>query len=300
VKSSTATGTTATADAYRGRFAPSPTGLLHQGSLLAALGSWLHARAHGGKWLVRMEDLDRPRVVAGAAEAILRTLDSLGLTSDEPVLQQSARADAYAEALALLRAKGVAYRCTCSRTEAPGAYSGYCRRHPPAAGPCAWRLELPADSTLMFDDLFQGTRRYSAAELGDPVIFRRDGLAAYQLAVVVDDAFQRISHVIRGADLLESTAWQMAVYEGLGLPVPRFGHLPLVLEPDGSKLSKSRGATAVAGLTPGEALERTLGLLGYAPPKGLGREPITRILDWALSGWPPPGLAGRAAIAAAT
>jgi glutamyl-Q tRNA(Asp) synthetase len=300
VKSSTAIGTTATAEPYRGRFAPSPTGLLHQGSLLAALGSWLHARTRGGKWLVRMEDLDRPRTVAGAAQTILRTLDSLGLTSDEPVLWQSAREDAYSQALATLRETGAVYRCTCSRSEQPGVYSGRCRQHPPPPGPSAWRLTLPVDASLGFDDLFQGPVQFGADALGDPLVFRRDGQAAYQLAVVVDDAFQGITHVIRGADLLESTAWQIAVYRALGLPQPRFGHLPLVLEPDGSKLSKSRGAQAVASWAPGEALERTLRLLGYETPVGLGMEPVPRILDWALSGWQPAGLAGRAEIAAAT
>jgi glutamyl-Q tRNA(Asp) synthetase len=274
--------------------------LLHQGSLLAALGSWLHARAHGGKWLVRMEDLDRPRTVAGAAETILRTLDSLGLTSDEPVLWQSSRDDAYAQALTVLRETGSVYRCTCSRSEQHGVYSGHCRRHPPADGPSAWRLKLPAGELLTFDDLFQGRKQFTADALGDPVVFRRDGLAAYQLAVVVDDAFQRITHVIRGADLLESSAWQIAVYRALGLPQPQFGHLPLVVETDGSKLSKSRGALAVAGWSAGEALERTLRLLGYATPAGLAMQPVQAILDWALSGWQPAGLAGRVQIAAAT
>jgi glutamyl-Q tRNA(Asp) synthetase len=300
VKSSTAIGTTATAEAYRGRFAPSPTGFLHQGSLLAALGSWLDARTHAGKWLVRMEDLDTPRAVAGAADAILRTLDSLGLTSDEPVLRQSSRNEAYALALETLRTGDMAYRCTCSRAETSGPYAGRCRRHPPAEGPAAWRLKLQSSARIDFDDLFQGPLAFGTDAIGDPVIFRRDGIAAYQLAVVVDDAFQGITHVVRGADLLESTAWQLALFRALGLTPPRFGHLPLVVESDGSKLSKSRGAQAVSGWTPGEALERTLFLLGYAPPAGLGSEPVARILDWALSGWPPSGLAGRRAIALAT
>jgi glutamyl-Q tRNA(Asp) synthetase len=268
--------------------------------VLAALGSWLDARAHRGKWLVRMEDLDRPRTVAGAADAILRTLDALGLTSDEPVLWQSSRDAAYAAALDRLRDSGAIYRCTCSRAEVSGIYPGHCRLHPAAAGPAAWRLKLPADARISFDDLFQGPQSFATGKLGDPVLYRRDGIAAYQLAVVVDDAFQRISHVIRGADLLESTAWQIAVHDALGLAPPRFGHLPLVIEPDGSKLSKSRGARAVAGWAPGQALERTLGMLGYDPPCGLRDEPVDRILDWAIARWPPTGLAGRTAIAAAT
>lgn len=300
MKSSTATGTTATARAYRGRFAPSPTGLLHQGSLLAALGSWLDARAHGGTWLIRMEDLDGPRNVAGAADSILRTLGDMGLVSDEPVLCQSTRNDAYAAALSMLSERGQAYRCTCSRSGQPGPYSGHCLQHPPAPGPAAWRLRLPRDRRITFDDLFQAGLSYDSAALGDPVIYRRDGIAAYQLAVVVDDDFQRITHVIRGADLLESTAWQIVLYEGLGLTIPRFGHLPLVMEPDGSKLSKSRGAQAVAQWAPGEALTNTLRLMGLSPPRDLYREPVTRILDWALPLWPPGGLSDRAQIAATT
>jgi glutamyl-Q tRNA(Asp) synthetase len=268
--------------------------------VLAALGSWLDARANRGKWLVRMEDLDRPRTVAGAAESILRTLDSLGLVSDEPVLWQSTRGEAYSAALAQLKEAGALYRCTCSRTEMPGVYRGHCRRHPAADGPAAWRLMLPADARISFDDIFQGPQSFSTEGLGDPVLCRRDGIAAYQLAVVVDDAYQGISHVIRGADLLDSTAWQIAVYKALDLPQPRFGHLPLVREADGSKLSKSRGARAVAGWPPGEALERTLGMLGFESPVGLRHEPVDRILDWAVARWPPARLAGLTAIAAAT
>jgi glutamyl-Q tRNA(Asp) synthetase len=274
--------------------------LLHQGSLLAALGSWLDARARGGQWLVRMEDLDPPRTVAGAAESILRTLDSLGLASDEPVLWQSSRDEAYARALLWLRDAGMVYRCTCSRSEMHGACSGRCRHVPPADGPAAWRLRLASAEHTQFDDLFLGPQACRAAALGDPVVFRRDGIPAYQLAVVVDDAFQGITHVIRGADLLDSTAWQIALYKSLSLSPPRFGHLPLVVEPDGSKLSKSRGSEAVARWAPGEALERTLRLLGYDPPAGLRSEPVQRILDWALSGWPPARLPGRREIAAAT
>jgi glutamyl-Q tRNA(Asp) synthetase len=283
--------------AYRGRFAPSPTGLLHHGSLLAALASWLDARAHGGAWLVRMEDLDAPRNVPGADEQILRTLDALGLTADEPVLYQTTRLDAYDVALQELRARNLAFRCTCSRSDTPGVYSGHCRRHPPPPGPAAWRFAMPAHSAVEFNDELQGPQRFAVSTLGDPVIFRRDGVPAYQLAVVVDDAYQQITHVVRGSDLLESTAWQVAIGQGLGARPLHYMHLPLVVEPDGGKLAKSRRSRAVAEWPPAEALATTLGLLGYAPPPELAAEPIPRILDWALAGWPPKGLAGLSRLA---
>jgi len=283
--------------AYRGRFAPSPTGLLHHGSLLAALASWLDARAHGGAWLVRMEDLDAPRNVPGADELILRTLDALGLTADEPVLYQSTRLAAYDAALQELRARNLAYRCTCSRSDAPGVYSGHCRRHPPPPGPAAWRFAMPSDGEVQFEDELQGRQRFAVSTLGDPVIFRRDGVPAYQLAVVVDDAFQQITHVVRGSDLLQSTAWQLAIGQGLGASPLHYMHLPLVVEPGGDKLAKSRRSRAVAEWPAAEALVTTLTLLGYAPSPDLAAEPIPRILDWALSGWPPKGLAGLARLA---
>jgi glutamyl-Q tRNA(Asp) synthetase len=310
VKSSTATGTTATAEtaaqdasapaqpapAYRGRFAPSPTGLLHHGSLLAALASWLDARAHGGAWLVRMEDLDAARNIPGADEQILRTLDSLGLIADGPVIYQSTRLAAYQAALRELHARNLAYRCTCSRSDEPGVYSGHCRRHPPPPGPAAWRFAMPAGAVQFVDEL-QGGQRFAVDALGDPVILRRDGVPAYQLAVVVDDAFQGITHVVRGSDLLESTAWQLAIGQGLGTSPLRYLHLPLVVEPDGSKLAKSRRSRAVAEWAPGAALVSTLELLGYTPPPGLAAEAVPRILDWALAGWPPEGLAGLSSVA---
>jgi len=300
VKNSTATGTTATAERsrrYRGRFAPSPTGLLHQGSLVAALASWLDARSHGGQWLLRIEDLDGPRNVPGAEDAILRTLDDLGLTADGPVLRQSQRHQFYREALDTLRSAGVAYRCTCSRSEAPGVYAGRCRLHPAPPGPAAWRFAMERDDCIEFEDAIQGHCRFAAGQMGDPVIFRRDEVAAYQLAVVVDDAAQEITHVVRGADLLDSTPWQMRIGAALGVPALSYAHVPLVTEPDGSKLAKSRGAAAVADLPPAGALTLALQLLGYEPPDGLGNETPPHILDWALAGWPPRALGGRKTIA---
>jgi glutamyl-Q tRNA(Asp) synthetase len=239
-----------------------------------------------------MEDLDAARNIRGADEQILRTLDSLGLTADAPVLYQSTRLAAYEAALQSLRRSALAYRCTCSRSDEPGVYSGHCRRHPPAPGPAAWRFAMPDVPALQFEDELQGTQHYALTALGDPVIWRRDGTPAYQLAVVADDAFQGITHVVRGSDLLESTVWQLAIAQGLDLPPLHYMHLPLVVEPDGSKLAKSRRARAVADWPAGEALRTTLRLLGYTPPLELAAESVPRILDWALAGWPPAGLAG--------
>jgi len=308
-RSSTATGTIATAESaatgvaagrYRGRFAPSPTGRLHHGSLVAALASWLDARRHRGAWLLRIEDLDVARNVAGSEDAILRTLDSLGLTADEPLVRQSTRADLYHAALERLHRDGLAYRCTCSRSEEPGIYSGRCRRHPAPPGPAAWRFAMTAGERIAFQDGFQGRCQFDADLLGDPVIFRRDGIAAYQLAVVVDDADQGITHVVRGADLLDSTPWQLRIGAALGAQAPAFIHVPLVTGPGGEKLAKSRSAPAVADLPPGQALAVALRLLDYSVPEEVAHSPPARILDWALQDWPPASLQGRASVALPT
>jgi glutamyl-Q tRNA(Asp) synthetase len=295
VKNSTATGTTATASStapYRGRFAPSPTGLLHAGSLAAALASWLDARAHGGTWLIRMEDLDAPRVVPGAADAIVSTLAAFGLTSDEPVMYQSTRQTAYAEALRALHATGLAYRCNCSRSDSPGIYNGHCRDLALDTPDAAWRLRLDPAGCIRFDDALQGECSATGAQLGDPVIFRRDQFAAYQLAVVVDDAAQGITHVVRGADLLDSTGWQIAIARALGLPVPRYSHLPLVTEPDGSKLAKSRRSLPLDPLNAPVQLVNTLSLLQQQPSEGLTTDSVSDILTWAVKNWQPGRLAG--------
>ena len=296
---STATGTTATADAgpgaagapYRGRFAPSPTGALHTGSLVAALASWLDARAHGGSWIIRMEDLDTPRVLPGAADAILATLAAFGLESDEPVLYQSARHAAYAQALEALQSHHRAYRCNCSRNEIAGVYQGHCRELALRNPDSAWRLRLN-DGLIHFEDALQGDCSRTAAELGDPVIVRRDGLAAYQLAVVVDDAAQRITHVVRGADLLESTCWQLAIWQALGLAPPRFAHIPVVTEPDGSKLAKSRRSVAINPARAAAGLIDALTILQQQPCEELTTAPVRDILDWAVKNWRPARLAG--------
>jgi glutamyl-Q tRNA(Asp) synthetase len=294
VKNNTATGTTATASTfapYRGRFAPSPTGLLHLGSLVAALASWLDARAHGGTWIIRMEDLDTPRVVPGAADAILSTLAAFGLVSDEPVMFQSTRHAAYAQALRQLEAARLAYRCSCSRSESPGVYDGHCRDLGLQAPGTAWRFRLDP-GLIDFHDSLQGTCSAAGAALGDPVIFRRDQIAAYQLAVVVDDAAQGVTHVVRGADLLDSTCWQIAIGRALRLPQPRYLHLPLVTEPDGSKLAKSRRSLPLDPRNAPALLLEALALLKQKPLEGLTTDSVSDILGWAAKNWQPGRLAG--------
>jgi glutamyl-Q tRNA(Asp) synthetase len=261
---------------------------------VAALASWVDARANGGTWLIRIEDLDTPRCVPGAADAILETLAGLGLVADEPVLYQSTRHHAYMAAMQELEASGCSYRCTCSRSDAPGVYSGHCRDLGLNASAAARRLRL-APGSICFNDAIQGRCGYEATALGDPVIFRRDNLAAYQLAVVVDDAAQGITHVVRGADLLDSTAWQIAIAAALSLPVPRYAHVPLVTEPDGSKLAKSRHSLAISD-EPAAALHEALMLLQQAPPINLKAAPVSDILRWAVENWRPGQMAGTRAV----
>lgn len=246
-----------------------------------------------------MEDLDGPRVVPGAAEDILATLARFGMESDEPVLRQSTRSAAYAAALRQLVASGKAYRCRCSRSEVHGAYDGRCRDLGLTDPDSAWRLRMDPDAVLAFDDRIQGHCEYTAAALGDPVLVRRDGLAAYQLAVVVDDAFQGITDVVRGADLLESTAWQIAIIEALGLPIPLYAHIPLLTEPDGSKLSKTRRSLSIATMNPVEALRGALTvLLGDSQPELNTAEVSDMLLD-AVQHWDSQGVMGACAVSPA-
>ncbi len=251
---------------YRGRFAPSPTGDLHFGSLVAALGSWLRARAQAGAWVVRIEDLDPPREVAGAAERILATLAAFGMRSDEPVLHQSDRASHYQAALELLIARGIAFPCACSRRQleaSAGLHRADCT-HPAANDPHAWRARVP-DLGLEFEDGIVGHyHQQLRREVGDFVLKRNDGLHAYQLAVVVDDAAQGISEVVRGADLLDSTPRQIWLQQQLGLATPGYLHLPLVLDEDGRKLGKSLASVPLSPTDPLPALRAALGFLGQA------------------------------------
>jgi len=257
---------------YRGRFAPSPTGPLHAGSMLAALGSWLLARRAGGQWLVRIEDIDTPREVPGAAQSQLRTLAACGLVPDGPPEYQSRRHALYRAALDRLAAAGLAFPCSCSRSElaAQGGIHTRCVSTRPRPHP-AWRLRVQPGSRVGFDDGLQGHFEQDvAAAVGDFVLLRADGYWAYQLAVVVDDAEQGITDVVRGADLLDSTPRQILLQRALGLPTPRYLHLPLVLGADGHKLSKSSAALPVDPERPLLALRNAWLALGQelAPIEG--------------------------------
>jgi glutamyl-Q tRNA(Asp) synthetase len=255
-------------EVYKGRFAPSPTGLLHPGSLVAALASWLDARTHGGQWLVRIEDVDTPRCVPGADLTILQQLTSCGLVPDGPVLWQSKRGDAYAAALQNLVNQGWAYPCGCSRKEIDSAqavarhsaavYPGTCREGLQGKPARAWRLNVQAVQTALglpaitrWQDRRLGPQQQNVCEeVGDFVLRRADGLWAYQLAVVVDDAAQGITHVVRGEDLADNTARQIVLQAALGLTTPHYLHTPLVLGANGEKLSKQNGALALDLQTP--------------------------------------------------
>jgi glutamyl-Q tRNA(Asp) synthetase len=279
---------------YRGRFAPSPTGPLHFGSLIAAVGSYLEARTNGGEWLVRMEDLDRPREERGAADAILRILEAHGFEWDGPVIRQSDRSGRYSVALARLQKSGYVFPCACSRREISDSilgsenervYPGTCRN---GVGPGrlarAIRVRV-GDAVIAFDDRFQGRFEQDLArEVGDFVVKRADGLFAYQLAVVVDDFEQGITDVVRGADLLGSTPRQMLLQQRLGYPTPRYGHLPVAVNRGGEKLSKQ---TLAAPLDEAEAplqLGRALAFLGHEPPQ---TRDLAAIWEWALTNWRP-------------
>jgi len=282
---------------YRGRFAPSPTGPLHFGSLVAAVGSYLQARTHGGQWFVRIEDLDPPREVPGAADDILRTLEAFGFEWDGEVMYQSRRQAAYEAALEKLRRAGALYACGCTRREIADSsvhgiegpvYPGTCRAGlAPGKSARAWRVRVDG-AVIEFDDLLQGKQHCPlATDIGDFVVKRPNGLFAYQLAVVVDDAEQGITEVVRGADLLHSTARQIHLQYLLGLPTPRYLHLPVVLNEQGEKLSKQTFATPIDSANPLPVLRQTLKLLGQTPPgrEIVGLEDFWRraIQNWSLA-----------------
>lgn len=280
---------------YRGRFAPSPTGPLHFGSLVAATGSFLEARARGGAWLVRMEDLDPPRTVPGAASDILRTLQACGMEWDGDVVYQSARSDAYHSALHRLREKGLVYPCACSRREIADSavagvqgpvYPGTCRAGlPPGKAARALRIDTRG-AAAAFDDALQGRIAHDLEKgSGDFVLYRADDVYAYQLAVVVDDAEQDITDVVRGADLLASTPRQIYLQQLLGLRQPRYAHLPVAVNAAGEKLSKQTFAAPADAAKPLPALVAALSFLGQQPPRDLTRGTVKELWDWALKNW---------------
>jgi len=261
---------------------------LHLGSLLAAVGSFLDARSRGGRWLVRMEDLDRARVLPGSADEILRTLEAFGLLWDGEVEYQSRRTQLYAGALTALQAAARTFECSCSRRELAteeAGYPGTCREGPRRPGRTATRFRVDETQSIAFADRFQGPIALAMGSLGDVIVRRRDGVFAYQLAVVVDDALQGITDVVRGADLLESTGWQIALQRALHLQTPRYAHLPLLLERAGGKLSKSRRSAALDARGAGAELLKILGLLGLSPPAALAGTPPAILLDWAGARW---------------
>jgi len=282
---------------YRGRFAPSPTGPLHFGSLVAAVGSCLQAKSANGQWLVRIEDLDTPRCVHGAAESILHSLEWLGFEWDEPVLYQSSRTDAYEAALQQLRSAHVCYACSCSRSELQAAvgmqqdgdelrYPGWCREHPRRVQDTyAWRFKVP-NQPIEFHDQVHGPQSLSLMDsIGDFVIKRRDGLFAYQLAVVVDDSAQGITEVVRGADLLSNTPRQIVLQRALQIPTPNYVHLPLVMDEHGKKLSKSAAALELSGNSPSLLLWQALRFLAQNPPIELQDASLKDLWPWAIAHW---------------
>lgn len=294
---------------YRGRFAPSPTGPLHKGSLVAAIASYLEAKTNNGIWLVRMEDVDELRNVKGAADDILRSLDAYGFEWDESVIYQTQRKEAYAEALEQLKQLNFIYPCTCSRKRLRAlADEGKLSNGPMGyiyPGTCvnqsfktlkpedyAIRIKTPA-STFAFNDVLLGNYSQELkTDLGDFVIRRRDGLFAYQLAVVVDDAYQNITHVVRGADLLDSTPRQIYLQENLNYPLLQYAHLPLIVNQQGDKLSKQTGALGISSKADHALLIECLNFLKQNPPAELQRDSLQNIWQWALENWNISALTG--------
>ncbi|WP_444943583.1 tRNA glutamyl-Q(34) synthetase GluQRS [Microbulbifer sp. ZKSA006] len=271
---------------YIGRFAPSPSGPLHFGSLVCAVGSYLDALAHGGHWLVRMEDLDPPREEPGAATRILKSLEAHGLHWHGPIQWQSKRYALYEDTLSTLRQQGLLYPCDCSRSQIKkngGHANDFCRLKSEVSEPSALRLEC-AGGEERFVDIWHGEQRQQIRE--DTILKRRDGFYAYQLAVVVDDIDQRINQVVRGSDLLETTGVQQRLFKILGATAPQFGHLPLVMGPDDKqKLSKQNHAPAIDDRTPAENLCEALHFLGFKLPSSAAAESPEAILKWATAHW---------------
>ncbi len=287
---------------YRGRFAPSPTGPLHFGSLIAAVGSFLEARRHGGEWLVRIDDIDPDREQPGAADSILRTLERFGLRSDGPVVFQSRRRAAYDDALEHLRDRGAIFPCGCTRKEVlrlgrPGVngilYPGTCRDGlPPGRQARTWRAR--ATGRIRFEDDFQGPVDCDlASDIGDFLVQRADDWPAYHLAAAVDDAASGITHVVRGHDLLPCTPPQLLLLDHLDAPAPRYGHLPVAVNLEGRKLSKQNRAQPLDDSTPAPLLHAALVFLCQHPPPALARGTVDDLWAWAREHWDPAPLRGR-------
>jgi glutamyl-Q tRNA(Asp) synthetase len=288
-----ATGNRPGSAPYIGRFAPSPTGPLHFGSLLAAVASFLEARQHGGHWLLRIEDIDPPRAQPGASDKILRVLERYGFEWDGPATYQSASRDAHDHAVQNLIGKGIAYPCGCSRRDLARAprgslgiiYPGNCRNRQVSTDDVAIRV-LTNDEAVEFHDYLQGPQKqYLESESGDFVILRRDGLIAYQLAVVVDDHLQGITDVVRGIDLMGSTPRQIWLQKLLGYATPGYCHIPVAINDLGQKLSKSHGAKGVAPDRAGMNLFLALQLLGQEPPRELHSASLAELWQWAEENW---------------
>ncbi len=298
---------------YVGRFAPSPTGPLHFGSLVAAVASYCDARYNQGKWLVRMEDVDKPREMAGAADDILRTLEAFGFEWDSEVINQSQRSDIYEDHLQHLQRNGFIYACTCSRKEIadsainigidgaiypktcyPKTYfnktinSNTRERHASASpmGTASWRINVDSAGLIAFKDAIQGNiSQQLAHDVGDFILKRKDGLFAYQLAVVVDDALQGITHIVRGADLLDSTPRQIYLQQLLGVTTPHYAHVPVVVNADGEKLSKQTLAKPITAETSSALVFEVLQFLGQNPPFEFKNATLAEMWRWAIAHW---------------
>ena len=279
---------------YRGRFAPSPTGPLHFGSLVSAIASYLQARSKNGSWLVRIEDIDPPRETPGSSDSILRTLEQHGLYWDEPVLFQSQQSDRYISALENLNQQALLYHCLCSRKTISEAqhslgisiYPGTCRRQSVKATPDTATRVIADERTFSFKDRIQGEfEQQLAREVGDFVLRRADGLFAYQLAVVIDDAYQQISEVVRGSDLLDNTPRQIMLQDYLTLPTPEYVHHPVATNADGEKLSKQTFAKPVDDSPAIQNIVKVLDFLGQNPPKHTEFSSLDTLWDWAILHW---------------
>lgn len=277
-----------------GRFAPSPTGPLHFGSLLAALASYCETKTQGGKWLVRLEDLDKPREMPGAADHILQTLETFGFEWDGEVVYQSQRSSLYQDALSQIQTKSLIYNCDCSRKEIADSaqqgidgliYPGTCRKKTTVRSPHASRV-IVNHEPIAFTDAIQGNLQQNLVrDVGDFVLKRADGLYAYQLAVVVDDFEQDITHIVRGADLLDSTPRQIYLQQLLGYPTPQYAHIPVASNSAGEKLSKQTLAPAINSAQASKLLTQALNFLAQHPPEDLSEHKPSDILQWAKQHW---------------